>query len=666
MLQNNVEHRKQLRLITIVIILSCFLLYGNSIKNNYALDDNYITATSPQNPNPKIQNGLKGIPEIFTSRYIESNQQSFEYRPMVLTTFAIEYQFFGSNPQISHFVNVSIYALTCVLLFVILFGLLSSYHIIFPLFITFLFIAHPIHTEVVNNLKSRDELLSFLFGICSLYFFLKRVNEGKLKHIFFAITFLLLALLSKKTAILFFVLIPLTLYFFTSIKIKKLLIYVTLPLIAYVGFMALKLLLLEKSVSIREFAFFENPLFYEIHFWRRIPFAIYTAGYYIKLLVFPHPLSCYYGYNAIPYADWSFVFVWVSLLFHVFIGVIALIKLPQKSIISYAIIIYLIGVFPFSNIYTPVVGIVGERFIYFASLGFCIAIAYLLFIIFKENVENKNQKWKNFNSLFKIIGALLLVVYSIKTISRNPMWKDKLTLFRNDVKQMGDSYFLNYFTASTLYDQLPSIPFGREKDLIRMESQTYFKIATELLKEGLEVNKTDYYTMSSLGTIYVNYLNDVEAAIPWFKKSLTINSDYDVAKYNIIFCYEKRNMPDSALFFYEKMISDGTKYLPVYFQLNELYLLKKEYTKAISINKNILLEYPQEIKLYINLGNAYMLNGDTLKGLNYFEEAAVIPPLDYVLLQNVANVFMATGDTLKAVKYEGKSKKIMKQQGVNK
>ena len=97
--------------------------------------------------------GARGIPEIFTSRYIESNQQNFEYRPMVLTTFAIEYQFFGSNPQISHFVNVSIYALTCVLLFVILFGLLSSYHFIFPLLITFLFIAHPIHTEVVNNLK---------------------------------------------------------------------------------------------------------------------------------------------------------------------------------------------------------------------------------------------------------------------------------------------------------------------------------------------------------------------------------------------------------------------------------------------------------------------------------------------------------------------------------
>ena len=658
--------KKQLRIIIIFISIVCFLIYGNSIKNNYALDDNYVTVTSPQHPNPRIQKGLKGIPEIFTSHYIESNQQSFEYRPIVLTTFAIEYQFFGSNPQISHFINVLLYALTCVILFLILFKLLENYNVLVPLLITFLFIAHPIHTEVVNNIKSRDELLSFLFGLSALYFFLKRVNKGKLKNIFLGLFFLLLALLSKKTAVLFFALIPLTLYFFTSIKIKKLLFYVALPIIAFIGLKVLKFLLLEGTVINREFAFFENPLFYETDFWRRIPFAIYTAGYYIKLLVFPHPLSAYYGYNAIPYADWSYIFVWVSLLFHVSIGVYALLKLPQKSIISYGIIIYLLGIFPFINLWTPVVGIVGERFVYFASLGFCISISYLILTLFKIEYYNKGIHFKYLNSYFKTTCVILLSLYSIKTFSRNPMWKDKITLFRNDVKHMEDSYFLNYFTASTLYDQLSSIPYGREKDLVHMESQTYFKIATELLKEGLEVNKTDYYTMSSLGTIYVNYLNDVDAAIPWFKKSLAINPDYDVAKYNLAFCYEKRNMPDSALFFYEKMITDGTKYLPVFFQLHELYLLKKEYIKAIEINDSIIKKYPKEVKLYINLGNAYVLKGDTLKGLNYFEVAAAIPPLDYVLLQNVANVLKVTGDTLKAWQYEDKSKKIMKQQGVNK
>lgn len=85
------EEKKQNKMIVLSIILLCFFLYGNSIKNNYSLDDNYVTVTSNQHQNPRIQKGIKGIPEIFTSHYVQSNQQSFEYRPIVLTTFALEY-----------------------------------------------------------------------------------------------------------------------------------------------------------------------------------------------------------------------------------------------------------------------------------------------------------------------------------------------------------------------------------------------------------------------------------------------------------------------------------------------------------------------------------------------------------------------------------------------
>lgn len=682
-MQNTDEHRKQLRLITVVIIFFCFLLYGKSIKNNYALDDNYVTATSPQHPNPKIQKGLKGIPEIFTSHYIESNQQSFEYRPVVLTTFAIEYQFFGSNPQISHFVNVSIYALTCVILFLILVSLFSfplspvhrpqspvtfplrSYHIIFPLLITLLFIAHPIHTEVVNNLKSRDELLSFLFGICSLYFFLKRVNGGKLKHVFLGLFFLLLALLSKKSAVLFFALIPITLYFFTSIKIKKLLIYVALPIVAFIGLKVLKFLLLEGTVNIREFAFFENPLFYETHFWRRIPFAFYTAGYYIKLLVFPHPLSCYYGYNVIPFADWSFVFVWVSLLFHVVIGIYALLKFPQKSIISYGIIIYLLGVFPFINLWTPVVGIVGERFVYFASLGFCMALAYLLFVIFKVDVENKTLRWKNLSTLFKIVCLLILVAYTIKIWNRNPVWKDKLTLFRNDVSNFENSCNLNYILANALVSEINKTSNAEQKNKLINEAKFHYKKTTELMDEGVKKYTEDYTTLNNLATIYVDIFNDAALAQPFFKKVITINPNNKEGQYNFGYCYEKKNLPDSAIFWYEKMLSEKINYFPAYQHLHELYYKNQNYEKAILSNKKAIELFPEKVALYINVGNSYMLTGDTLTGLTYFEDAAAIPPLDYVLLQNVADVFKTIGDTLKAIKYEKKSKKILNQSSTN-
>src|ERR1035437_3769475 len=242
-------------LFPVLITVFVFLIYGNSIKNEYALDDNYVTVTNLKEPgNSRVAKGIKGIPEIFSSHYVESSSQSFEYRPLVLATFAIEYQFFGSNPHVSHFISVLIYALTCLLLFSILCKLLKNYNIVFPLLIIFLFITHPIHTEVVDNIKCRDELLSFLFGICSLHFFLKSTEaKNKWLPVVLAIVFLLMALLCKRTAVLFIALIPLAIYFFTSIKLKQIVIISVFPLLAFLVYRVLTRALIHSLPVIRDF-----------------------------------------------------------------------------------------------------------------------------------------------------------------------------------------------------------------------------------------------------------------------------------------------------------------------------------------------------------------------------------------------------------------------------
>lgn len=650
------------QLISCLLIIFCFVIYGNTINNKYALDDNYVTSVDPRSPNLKVQQGIYGIKEIFTSYYIENNNQRFEYRPIVLATFALEYQFFGRNPQISHFFNVLIYAITSVLLFVILSKLFSRYNYLFILIITLLFISHPIHTEVVSNLKSRDELLSFLFGMSALYLFLKNSNDIKWIQIIVAILFLLLGMLSKITAVLFIALIPITIYFFTNIKTIKVVFYLLASIISYVILLIVKNNFLENNHPVREFAFFENPIFFVNDLWSKIPFALYTMGYYIKLLIYPFSLSCYYGYNTIPFVNWANTVVWASLFFHTLIGGYALYILPKKNILSYGIIVYFIGIIPFSNILTPAVGIVGERFVYFSSFGFCIMLIYGFANVFKIDFTQYTLKIKKINSIFLVVICTILFLFSIRTITRNKVWYDKLTLFRNDVKSMPNSYFLNYFVAQTIFERMQSIQNSPNKNVMLIESKNHFKKAAELLEEGLKSNITDYYSMSTLGTIYANYLNDVESAIPWFNQSLTVNPKYDVARFNLIFCYEKKNLTDSAITLYQNMIEEGSKFLPVYYQLHELLLKKNEFKKAIQINNKILTLYPKDVKLYVNLGNAYILDKDTTNGLVCFEKASAIPPFDHILIQNVANVYYAIGDTLKATQFGKKAKIVFEEQ----
>ena len=43
-----------------------------------------------------------------------------------------------------------------------------------------LFIAHPLHTEVVANIKSRDEILCYMFFLLSLITMIDYVREKKM------------------------------------------------------------------------------------------------------------------------------------------------------------------------------------------------------------------------------------------------------------------------------------------------------------------------------------------------------------------------------------------------------------------------------------------------------------------------------------------------------
>ena len=88
----------------ILLALSVVLVFGNTIFNEYSLDDALDVFE-----NVKVMKGVAGIPEIFTTCFCIINNAEFDYRPISPATFAIEYQLFGLNPHISHFFNVLIY-----------------------------------------------------------------------------------------------------------------------------------------------------------------------------------------------------------------------------------------------------------------------------------------------------------------------------------------------------------------------------------------------------------------------------------------------------------------------------------------------------------------------------------------------------------------------------
>lgn len=192
----------------LLITIFAFLLYGNTFNHLYNLDDELVTR------NHKLTSqGIKAIPEILSSPYYQDNMGYFyEYRPLVLISFAIEHEFFGEIPAISHFVNVLLYSITGIIMLMLLINLFPRLNIILPLTTVLFFIAHPLHTEVVANIKNRDEILSLLFGLLAFLLTVKASSKNSYIFLAFSISMLFFSLLSKNSTLAFIFILPLILY----------------------------------------------------------------------------------------------------------------------------------------------------------------------------------------------------------------------------------------------------------------------------------------------------------------------------------------------------------------------------------------------------------------------------------------------------------------------
>ncbi|QQR95169.1 MAG: DUF1736 domain-containing protein [Bacteroidota bacterium] len=116
--------------------------------------------------------------------------------------------------------------------------------------------------------------------------------------------------------------------------------------------------------------------------------AVMILGMYLKLLFIPHPLVFDYSYNQIPLVGMGNIWFLLSLLIHVGLLVWAILLLKKNKLLSFIILFYFISMSIYSNIFYVIGSSFGERFLYTASFGFCMAVAYAFSLLSKnQNVE---------------------------------------------------------------------------------------------------------------------------------------------------------------------------------------------------------------------------------------------------------------------------------------
>jgi protein O-mannosyl-transferase len=641
------------RYFILVFFFWALILYGNTILNKYAVDDDYVTH------NEVVKKGFRAIPEIFTTYYVSQQgnvgSQTSDYRPLVKATFAVEFALYGEKPGRSHAINILIYFLLSTLLFFLLKKLLKNYNILFPFLITMLFMAHPVHTEVAASLKNRDEMLAFLFAIGAMHYVLKYAETRKILHLFAAGLLYAIGYLCKTSILPFIALFPLVLYFFTDLKPKTYLPAMVIIIIAAAAAHYLpRMFVLPPAQRVN--SFIENPLYFDKNIWYRLGTGFIGLLFYLRILLYPHPLLYYYGYNQMPYDNLGNIWAILSLLVYAGLFIYAIFKLREKHILSFAILWYLIAISMYSNILIPVVGIVGERFVFVASVGFCIALVWFIFRIFRTDPKSLTIEF-DARAKIIVITALIIIPYTALTITRNREWRNMFDLLRKDIPYLENSAKANTQFAGYLMNSVYSDP-----NFISGGNVNQYKkelIINHFLR-SVEIYPDQYQTLNDLGTVYLYFDKNADSAIYFLKKALDLKPQLIPAWVNLGMAYRDKGEYQKAIECYNTILEKRPGEIRAIFALSNIYNDMGDFNRAVQMNEDIIQKYPELDMPYINLGNYYIQRGDTATAVRNWEIAVSKRPT-YEGAMQLNYLYKVHGDQQKADYYYNMAKAILNQ-----
>ncbi len=577
------------------IFLFAFSLYANTLRNGYALDDHLVTTSA----HPQISKGLAAIPEIFTTHYVSWNDYDVDYRPLVKAIFAVEYQLFGENPMVGHLISALLYGLSCMLIFRILAQLFPDQERWKLIAAVLIFAAHPVHTEVVASIKGRDELLSMLFMLMAFLLALDWAKNGKRSRLLLFAVCVYMSILCKLSALPWLAIMSFTIYRIKRQPLAKVITMVSVSLIMVAAHVVIIKLLFD-GIS-RPYIFIESPYTLTTHVDLKWPSNIASAGYYLKLLLLPYPLCSYYGYDQIPMASLSDWRVYVSLVAYAGLIALALRAFKTPTLITVGALILLLDLSPMYNIVYPYPGILGERALYGATIGFgMISIGVLEMLI-------KDQRIR-----IGLVG-IVLVAASIRTVGRNFDWKDNLTLFAADARNCERSVKLHELHALYLRGEYMNNELANFQPLAHQAIGEY--------KQCISIYDKWPVPFHRIGVIYHYDLGLPDSAKYYYQQAIFLNPKHLIARQDLAACLSTLGDHKEAARQFRNLVLHDASDPTNWNSLVASYFLAGQLEQADSSNRFFLQKFPMRDEPHIHAGNLIMARGDTASAIHHFDRA---------------------------------------------
>jgi hypothetical protein len=427
----------------LVVAVAGVLLYVQTLSYDYAMDDYSVIVE-----NVITRQGSQAVGEIMTTAYRHGHSSGSDglYRPISKAVFAVLWGMGDGSPAPMHAVNVLMYALTGALAFLVLYHWLGG-HLAGALFGAVLFIGMPIHTEVVANIKSLDEILA-LFGFLWASLALWRREQEP--------TFLKDARRRPR------------------MRLVDVVEGIRDHLPASLSGGALRVRALERRSRVRgvdpvlprrrsvpadahdrpalgtassfdpsdNFLVALEPL-------ERIPTAISIVGRYLTQMLAPTSLTFDASLQQIPVVGFGSFAALASLVVLLGMGALAVLGLRTRSVFGFAMLAWFSTASVSSNLVMLIGTNYGERLMYAPSFGIAMAVGCLLARTWRVGEGDTGLRR---HVVAAVLVAATLVAWSVVTVRRNPVWADNNALYESGVVTAPNSMRTQFYLGNHLHE----------------------------------------------------------------------------------------------------------------------------------------------------------------------------------------------------------------------
>lgn len=552
------------------LISILLIAHFNTLAGSFIFDDRHLVVEN---------RGIKQLDNIYLAMTYDTPS-----RPVMMLSFAVNYYLGGLQVFGYHLANLLIHSFSCLLLIAVImrtpYPVQASKKKSFAVLASLLFAIHPVYTEAVAYISCRSEVLCAFFYLLSFYFFLGfRLSGNRHEKFFFYFLTLVcyfLAFWSKEIAITFLATIILHDFFFFHQGMEK--------KIHGMGFSGQIITFLKEKGAHHLPFLFEAALFFIMRYFYlgeilekdssfvqahgRMSYFLTQCRvvpfYYVRKFFTPFNLNFEPDYLVAQY--FLALSTWVYIISSVFLIALPFLILKKNKAAAFFLLFFIAALTPTSSI-VPILDVAVEHRLYLPGIGLilltaCLCSAYADFC--------RREIGPFFGIVVLLLPPLLL---SIGCIKRNSVYRSSETIWRDTVAKSPH------------------------------KARPYFGLGYYYYEEG-----------------------EMQKALLFYKKALSINPDYPDLHMALGELYTKEGLLDLALEHTEISVALNPKNAFCHNLLGDIYKRKGLPEKSAG-------EFMQTIRLkplyppgHYNLGNYYAGKGEYKKAAELYKKALSLDP----------------------------------------